>query len=219
MTKQKPKPETLITVIGPKLYQPIADLVGRLIARPYNRGDRIGSNYFEVGYCSSIIVLLCTVVESLVQRDRYFLKQSNPSHNPANTVSEYAKLELKYRRYRRLEEFFVVRNAIAHNHMWEVEFYIPTEGGIRHISTKVVPGTHRIKSLPPVNVKIPRTNILKLHLSPNSLDRTDVKKILFESVLFLDHIAKKGNNPVNLTDHQVGLLKRRVRFSELSEEL
>lgn len=213
------KVEKNITVIGSHLYQPVADLLGRLLKRNFQSGDRVSSNYYESGYSAAIILLLFTAVESFVQRDQYFLTQSKPKAKASPNVSDYVRTVLKYRSYKRVIELFDVRNAIAHNHMWEIEYSLKLEGGRRHKKSTVVPKTHRLSKAPPTNARVPRTAILKIHLSSSSLDRTDVQKALNAVIHLLGHISKKGNNPVNLVREQVGLNGKRINFSDLPGEI
>lgn len=65
--------ENIISVIGTQFYQPITDLISKLIARPYQKPDRVGSNYYEGGYAASVILLLTASVESLIQRAAIFI--------------------------------------------------------------------------------------------------------------------------------------------------
>lgn len=213
------KVEKDITVVGQHLYQPIADLLGKLLKRSFQSGDRVSSNYYESGYSAAIILLLCTAIESAVQRDRYFFNQSRPTVKASEKVSDYVQTILKYRSYKRIIELFDVRNAIAHNHMWEIEYSLKSEGGRAHKKSTVIPKTHRLSKVPPANTRIPRTVILKIHLSPSSLDRTDVKKALTTAIALLEHISKNGNNPVNLVREQVGLNGKRIQFSEIHGEI
>ncbi len=131
--------DQIISVIGSRLYQPIADLIERLVAHPYQAPDRVSSNYFEAGYSSAIILLLAATVESLVQRDRYFYRRKVPGSNPSSTVSEHMRIILRYRRHAQLDELFEVRNSVAHNHLWEIDFANPAAGGRRHQRSSLVP--------------------------------------------------------------------------------
>lgn len=212
---------TNITVIGTEYYQPIADLLGKLISKPYAGSDRTGAlNYYERGRSVSIILLLCAAVESLVQRDRYFSSKSKKTPISNSALHKYVRSELKYRRHARLEELFVVRNAIAHNHIWEVEFRIKPEGGREHKQSTLVPGSHQISTTNlPVQKKVPRSRRLKIHMSPGSIDRFDVQKALSCSIHFLEFLSIKGNSPVNLLNEQVALLGKLVRFSDLPQKI
>lgn len=207
-----------ISVIGPQLYQPIADLIGKLLARPYQQPDRISSNHFEGGYAAAIVVLLAATVESLVQRDRYFYTRAAPTTRPSAKVPEYMKLVHGYRRHAHLDELFEVRNTVAHNHLWEIRFATPAAGGRRHKGSSVVPNTHRLRAPPVVGARVPRTKRLRINLQPTRLDRTDVAKALAASLHLLQFLSAKGYGPVPLTAHRVSLCGKLLSFSDLLRE-
>lgn len=209
----------MISVIGPRLYQPIADLVGRLVSRPLLKADRVSANYFESGYTAAGIILLSAALESLVQRDRYFFLKLNHGKKASEKVGDYLQNTLRYRRHSQIRELFEVRNSAAHNHIWEIEFTNPPQGGRRHKKSNVVPGTHRLSTSPSTRARIHRTKLVRLNLVPTRLDRTDLRKALSVGIHLLDFMSKKGSNPVNLTSHQIGLNGRRIRFSELPNHM
>lgn len=211
--------EQIISVIGTRFYQPIADLISKIIARPYQKPDHVGSDYYEGGYTASVILLLAASVESLIQRDRYFYRIANPASKVSNVVGEYSKAILRYRRHRYLEELFEVRNSIAHNHIWEIEFASPPAGGRQHKRSQVVSGTHRLSAVPPPTTRIPRTQRLRLNLQPGRLDRTDVAKALSTCLHFLTHLSKRGQRPISLTTETVVLKGKRLPFSSLLSEV
>jgi hypothetical protein len=207
-----------ISVIGPQLYQPIADLIGKLLARPYQEPDRISSNYFEGGYAAGIILLLAAAVESLVQRDRYFYTRTVPTARPSAKVSEYMKLIHGYRRHAHLHELFEVRNAVAHNHLWEIRYATPAAGGRRHKGSSLVPNSHRLSPPPVAGARVPCTKRLRINLQPTRLDRTDVAKALAASLHLLKFLSAKGYEHVRLTAHRVSLRGKLISFSDLLRE-
>ncbi|MBU0967684.1 MAG: hypothetical protein KKA54_15035 [Proteobacteria bacterium] len=212
-------PFDLITIVGTQFYQPIADLLSKLVTRTYQKPDRVSSNYYEGGYSASIILLLAALIESAVQRDRYFFLTKKPSAKPSNVISIYAKEILHYRRHAHLKEIFDVRNSIAHNHIWEIEFINPKMGGRRHKKSQIVPGTHRLNKVPPSNTRIPRTQRLKLNLQPTRLDRTDVEKVMAANIHFLSHLSNKGHNKINWLEYNLGFKGKRIEFTDILSEI
>src|SRR5438046_3145896 len=91
--------QRIISVIGTQLYQPIADLISKLVAQHYQRPDRVTSSYYEGGYSAAVILLLAASLESLIQRDRYFYRAANPASKPSSVASGYSKTILGYRRH------------------------------------------------------------------------------------------------------------------------
>ena len=211
--------QQILSIVGAQLYQPIADLVAQMISRPRQPTDRVSSNHFEGGYAAATILLLAVLIESFVQRDRYFLLQAKSKQKPDTKVASYLRKTLHYRRATHVEELFDVRNAVAHNHVWRIDFLTPSSGGRRHIRSELVDGTHQLKS--PINpkAKIHRTKQLSLNLLPPRLDRTDVLRSLVATVHVLDFIARKGHNRVPLTSTNVRVGGRRVPFRDLPKEV
>ena len=208
-------PKFNISTVAPHLCQPIADLVGRLIGRRYVGGNWISTNFYESGYAASALLLICALLESMIQRDRYFLLREKPRTRCESAIANYARRSLKYRRYRHLRELFDVRNAIAHNHMWEISYTLKPGGGEQHRSSRLVPGTHQLSTPPDPANRVPRTKLVRLHLMPSTIDRTDVVKALNVSIHFLDHLAAKGTNPVNMADDTFGVNGQRHAFRNL----
>jgi hypothetical protein len=218
-------PQQVISIVGAQLYQPIADLIAHMISRPHQPSDRVSSNHFEGGYAAATILLLAVLIESFVQRDRYFLLQkrseqkqgsnSKPKGKVDTKVPGYLRQTLRYRRTTHIEELFDVRNAIAHNHVWRIDFLTPSSGGRRHVRSELVEGTHQLRSSIDPKAKIHRTRQLRLNLLPPRLDRMDVLKSLNATVHVLDFIARRGHNRVPLTSTNVRVLGRRIPFREL----
>ena len=126
MPQAKSKPEASVSVIGSQLFQPLADLIGHMVARPYQKSDQVSSNYYEGGYSTAIILDLAVAVESMVARDRYFNRRAHG--HEGLPVPEYMRKVHRYRYYVRLSELFVLRDAIVHNHVLETLLCLSATG-------------------------------------------------------------------------------------------
>lgn len=219
MATQRNGSDTIISTVAPHLQQPIADFVAKLIARRFRQGDSVSAGFYENGYSIAAILLLTAMVESMLQRDRYFLQQSNPASTVSGDSSVYLKESLRYRRHSHVRELFDLRNALAHNHMWEVEYALTGIGARAHRQSKLVPRSHRLKDLPSPNAKIPRTRAVRFNLLPSRVDRTDLVKALDVCNHALMHLNKRGKRPVRFLDDTVVCGKQRMPFKELAEAL
>lgn len=211
--------ETIISVVAPHLQQPIADFVSKLIARGFRSGDRVSANFYENAYSAATILLLAAMIESMLQRDRYFLQQSKPGLKVNGNSSKYLKETLRYRRHSHVRELFDLRNALAHNHMWEIKYTLPSIGGRAHRQSKLMPGSHQLKAPPSPNAKTPRTPAVKFNLLPARVDRTDLVKALDVCNDALTHLHKNGQCPVRFLDNTVICGKQRLPFRKLVEIL
>lgn len=209
-----------ISVVAPHLQQPVADLVGKLVAQGFRAGDRVSANFYENGYSAAAILLLVVMIESMLQRDRYFLRQVKPNLKTNSDSTKYLKETLRYRRHAHVRELFDLRNALAHNHLWEIEYALPSGGGRGHHQSKLVPGSHQLKAIPSPDVRVPRTRLVKFNLLPDRVDRTDLVKAfdVFNHVLW--HLHMKGQRPLQfITDSVVFGRQRSLPFKELAEVL
>lgn len=214
-----PTPEMSISVLASKFQQPIADLIVRLTSRPYIKPDRSSSNFYECGYSASAIILIVAMLESMIQRDRYFFKKSFAGAKTKSVAHQYLSETLRYRRHAHIQELFELRNALAHNHVWEIEYTWPKTGGRRHKQSSLVADTHRLSVIPPRNAKIPRTKLVKFNLLPSRIDRTDLAKALSVAVHLLEFLSRKGTNPTDISISVVALPSRRLPFSSLLQEV
>jgi hypothetical protein len=210
--------DSIISVLGSQLFQPIADLTEQLLSRERRKADRVSSGHFEAGYSASIIVLLVATVESFVQWDRYFAMKRARKPLSGNTV-KYLKERLRYRRAPWLAELFDVRNAVAHNHLYEIDYDTPDSGGRKHRETRIVSATHRLKQPPGSQVRVPRTRRLRLHLNPIALDRTDASKAFALSMHTLRHISRRGMRKLPLVQRNVRFRQRRMPFEQVGTVL
>lgn len=211
--------DAMISVVAPHLQQPIADFVTKLIARGFQPGDSVSANFYESGYSAAAILLLAAMLESMLQRDRYFLQQSKPDLQISGDSSKYLKETLRYRRHSHVRELSDVRNALAHNHMWKVEYTLPSVGGRAHRRSALVPGSHHLKALPNPNTKIPRTRTVKFNLLPARVDRTDLVKALDVCNHALTYLYRKEQRPIQFLDNTIICGKQRVPFRKLAEIL
>ncbi len=210
-------PDRIVTVIGTHLFVPIAHLVDHMLSRPLLRSDRVSSNYHEGGYAASIILLLVAAVESMVARDRYFNKKALGKEGLP--VPEYMKEVHRFRGYQRLSELFVLRDAIAHSHCWVLD-YQWSEGKKRKLTsaTRVTwSGNRRLEKR--MNPGTFRTKLLRANVIPDRMDRKDVYAAFATALLVLDFLARRGANPVTVTNSVVGFRRQRLQFSALLQEV
>lgn len=220
MKSNKSQSDLIISVVAPHLQQPVADLVEKLIKNGFCSTDRVSANFYENGYSISAILLLAAMMESMLQRDRYFLQKAKPGGRLSKDSAKYLKESLGYRRHSRVREFFDLRNSVAHNHMWEIEYKIPDSGGRTHQQSKLIPDSHQLKNTPDINARIPRTPIVRFNMLPARIDRTDLIKAFEVFNHTLEHLYKKEQRPVLfLANSAIFGTQRSLPFNQLVDKL
>jgi len=113
---------------------------------------------------------------------------------------------------------YVLRDAVFHNHLWEIEF---SWGGspamVMHGATKD-PAFGDKKYTARVNPNTRRTKALGLSIVPTRINRTEARKVfqtVWKTLLFLEN---KNMNQFSVSDTHIRYRGKTVLFSDLIDE-
>jgi hypothetical protein len=123
-----------------------------------------------------------------------------------------------YQRRDELIEVFVVRDVIAHNHLWEIDFSWSEESMMTLLHAEKE-STAVDKKYEKVVDERRRTKTLDLNILPSKVDRTDVFKVFYivwETLMFLE---KKNRNQCYVSHIYVRFNGQTRLFGELRDEL
>jgi hypothetical protein len=210
-------PDQLVTIVGSSYFQPIIDLLGRLMGQPKPASSEVQTSSHENGYCASLVLLLVAMLESYVMRVRYINRDRFPIKR-ISVVDYLRQLYSDYQRWNELIEIFVVRDVIAHNHLWEIDFAWSEESVMTLLQAEKesTAGDKKYKKV--VNEQ-KRTNALDLNILPTKIERTDVLKvfdIVWETLIFLE---SKNRNQCYVSHLYVRFNGQTRLFGELRDEL
>ena len=106
-------PENYVSVIGISFVHPITTLLEALESFDPKGPNELQASPFENGYSVAVIVLTVLMLESAVGRTQYV--RNEKSENPVKFIrSTYPDSGFADE----IEELFVIRDVIAHNHIW-----------------------------------------------------------------------------------------------------
>ncbi|MBX9660285.1 MAG: hypothetical protein K2X00_17135 [Nitrospiraceae bacterium] len=210
--------DTQVSILGSSYFEPIADLIDRLLRHPRPRPNAVQSGYFEHGYSASIVLLLVAMFESYLVRVRY-------AHRATVPTAMRGALDVLFHIYPRircqkaLTDVYVLRDTLFHNHLWEIEF---SWGGspalVLHGASKH-PAFGDKKYRARVNMKTRRTKALGLSIIPTRVDRRDARKVfatLWRTLLFLE---SQDRFQCYISDTHVRFRGKTVLFSDLHAQL
>jgi hypothetical protein len=207
--------EQSVSIIGAGYFQPIADLIERSLRWPATKRGSVGALHYDNIYSASIVLLMVASLESYATRLRYF--HQTVAQGERLTVANYIKRVFPdFRLKKAVTEVFVLRDAIFHNHLWEIEF---SWRPIRLHSAKLLPNLEDAKFKAVVNPHTRRTRNLRLHLVPTQVTRRDALKVIdvvWKTLLFLE---RKNRNYCYVSDYHVPFRKSMRLFSEVRDEL
>lgn len=210
--------DSQVSILGSSYFQPIADLLDRWLIRPINKPNAVASAYYEHGYAASVILLLVAMLESYIVRVRFIRQTEIPDeYRSAIKVLLHLYPRLRYRKA--LTDVYVVRDAIFHNHLWQIEFsWGSSPGMVLHGAVKH-PAFGDTKYLARVNPRTRRTKALGIAVVPTRIDRRDVKKVfatIWKTLLFLE---VREQNQCQVSNIHVRFRGKTLLFGELIESL
>lgn len=208
-----------ITVGATGYCQPIADLIHRLSKLAQQRVVAGRSAYQERGYAASIVLLLVVMLESYVGRVSFLQTQLGARGRPKPTqmpVPKYlAYLRKSFRLERSLTEVFVLRDAIAHGHVWRL--YEANQGKRSPTLTRAVrePNYGNKAFEVSLNPRTRRSRVLSLNLMPAALSRREVAKVFSIVWRTLDYLTMRGLLERAALNATIRFGDKRVDFWEL----
>jgi len=207
--------EQIVSIVGSGYFQPVADLIERSLKWRVTKRGSVNALYFDNIYAVSVILLMVAALESYATRLRYFHRRVAPGQRL--TVAKYIKrLFADFRLQKAVTEIFVLRDAIFHNHLWEIDFtWRPTT--LR--SATLLPHLEDDKFRNVIDLRTRRTRNLRLHLIPTQVTRRDALKVIdvvWKVLLFLE---RKDRKYCYVSDHHVPFQGKMHLFSEVRDAL
>jgi hypothetical protein len=210
-------PEGHISVIGTSYLHPITDLIESLEMIEMKGSNDLQTSY-ENGYAVAIIVLAVFLVESIVARIQVgHIDVTKSTKKPLDfIVSSYSSSD----HVKKIQELFVVRDAIAHNHIWKAEFTNDTGGNMKRVGNSTLqPGYGDGKYRNVVDTSTQQTQLLKINVYPTRICYSDVLTVLKAAVAFLLFLENEDRNYIYLSNQRVTYHGQRILFIDLIQNL
>ena len=208
----------IITIVGTSYFQPIADLIERMLKRPAAADKTTRSGHFENGYAAAIAVLLVATLESFVSRVRFLRNAEVVTGKdvPDQLLHFFPDLP----NHEELAEVFLLRNIVVHNHVWHLDVSAVEERGAATIANPKDLKFQTKKNYDAiVDLATRRTVLLRLSASPTSVDRYDVGVVFRVIWTTLQFMNKKNFSHTPLAGQTVQFGGKLRRFEELLELL
>ena len=210
--------EKLVTVLGSAYFQPIADLVERLLQRKPVRATRVQSAHDESGYSVAGVLLLVAMFESYVSRIR-FAQPKKVANATRSAVDVVLSVFPKLRHRRALEDVYVLRDLLMHGHLWEIEYEWGGPVPMVLKSATLHPAYGDKKFRKRVNSATHRTKALSLSTFPSRVDRRDLLKVFETLWKTLLRFEAQDRFQCYVSHLHVRFKGKSVLFGELQREL
>ncbi len=210
--------DSLVTVVGSAYFQPIADLVERLVNRKPHRLNRIQSGYDEKGYSAAIVLLLVAMFESYMSRVR-FVQSGQVTTNVRSALDVVRAVFPRLRHMSALEDVYVLRDLLMQSHLWEIKYEYGGPVPMVLKQAMLHPGYGDKKFKARVNMRTYRTKAIRLSVFPSRVNRRDVLKV-FETIWkTLLRFERKDLNQVSVSNVRVRFGSQHMLFSEIQQKI
>lgn len=194
-----PPDDKFVSIVGEHYFQPIATLLNELISRPEPAANDVKTSYHENGFACAVCLLVVVCLESYSMRLRFF-NRSAPAAEKRNCLEFLRDLYPEFPTIEQVTETFVLRDIIAHNHLWEIGFSwgeLSEPMTLQSAAKDAISGDNKYAHH--VDAQTRKTKILHLNAVPLKIDRSDVLKVLkvvWNALLFLES-QDRGQCPIS----------------------
>jgi len=207
--------DQIVTIIGDSFIEPICTLLEKIENYVQPNESPIGSGYYVNGYSVSICLLSVACLESYAMRVRYLKKAKGFDLNKSSVGKYFSKVFDNFLYDDEINEIFILRDIITHNHLWEFDLY-RDENGIKALKEDGK-SSGDSKYLNYVDLDSKTTKKLGLTIIPTHVGKRElivVLKTVWKILLFLEN---DDSNQCSVS-HMYHKYKGRMRgFGEIIE--
>jgi len=208
------RPHNYVSLLFASLLQPIVDLFDLMEQKGPKGPNEVQASRAENGYAASIAILTALVIESVCNRVRY-VRGDAGRKGAVQTLRELQGGGLADD----VEELFVLRDVIAHNHVWEATIADDDTKGLVLVSATKRPGYGDDKFDRTVDLKTRQTRRLHLDVFPNRIHRQTAVVALQKCVEVLRFLENSDIKFVGGTDPHVIWRSQPVAFYKWADSL
>lgn len=180
--------DSLVTIVGSSYFEPISVLLEKLEKYDKGSSNEVHAGYYVNGFASAICILAVVCLESYVMRVRYVNKATQKDIEKVSVPVYLRKLYQDFPFEDELFEIHIVRDALAHNHLWEVSYLWDEEREmIFHSVNKWSRGDNKYRVY--VDPSTNQTKKLRLNINPIKVGKSDAISVLqtvWKILIFLE---------------------------------
>lgn len=179
-----------ISVVAGAFVEPVVTLLDRLFATPHPGTTDVQTGARENGYSISSCLLLVVMLESFIVRAKMITRRT-AARQKRQALDFFRAAYPQCPLLVDVEELFVLRDVIAHNHIWHIQFATSRGRWMRLLHRAVDAGSGDKKWRATVDVALGVTRRLKLKVQPTMIDRYDAAVVLYTVLATLAFIDEQ----------------------------
>ena len=209
---------SLVTILGDSYFEPITTLFEKLENLKDIGSNEIQAGGQENGFASGIAILSAVCLESYVMRVRYANSATQDQLDNVKVSAYLKSIFPKFKFEKEIIEIFILRDVLAHNHLWEIDARINEDGDLQQENiSKRSNGNKKYKHY--VNESVHKTKNLELNVNPIKVGFQDIRtvfKSMWKILLFLE---SQDRSQVYVSSIRVTYKEKRIKFEELVNAL
>jgi len=206
--------DSMVTIVGNSYFEPISVLLEKLEEYDNGSSGKVQSGYYVNGFACSICLLAVVCLESYVMRVRFINNATQNEIDKVPVPNYVGKLYPDFPLEKELIEIHIIRDLIAHNHLWEIFFFWDDEKGIMPQAIKKRSrGDAKYKQF--IDAKNNKTRNLGLNISPIKIDASDVTTVLHTMWNTLIFLEKKNRSQCYVSHLNVEHKGQMVKFGKV----
>lgn len=206
--------DSLVTIVGSSYFEPISALLERLEKYDKGSSNEVQAGYYVNGFASAICILAVVCLESYVMRVRYMNKATQKEIDKVSVPVYLRRLYQDFPFEDELSEIHIVRDALAHNHLWEVSYSWDDEKAmILRSVNKWSSGDDKYQRYVDPNTNL--TKKLRLNVSPIKIGRSDAISVLQTMWKILIFLEGKNRNQCYVSHLHAVHKGKLSRFGEI----
>lgn len=206
--------DSMVTIVGSSYFQPISVLLEKLEKHDKGTSNEVQAGYYVNGFAASICLLAVVCLESYVMRVRYINKASQIEIDKVSVPKYLKTLYLDFPFEDELFEVHILRDTLAHNHLWEVSYSWDDEKDmILHAVNKWSSGDNKYRQYVDANTNL--TKKLGLNVSPIKVGRAEAISVLQAMWKILIFLEGKNRNQCYVSHLHVAHKGELMRFGEI----
>ena len=182
-----------LSVIGTNFFPPLSIIYEKITELESHNGNEVQIPVYENGYSVAGIVLSVLFLESYVSRINSILLSRNQIEKFTTGTRLIRSIFENDNLANVVTELYIVRDAIAHNHVWSADI-ISNEQGLSFDNEPLllnIYGDKKFKDV--VDIDRRKTRILSLNVFPTNIGQEDAISVLenvYEALSFFESIDR-----------------------------
>ncbi len=207
---------SLVTIVGSAYFEPISVLLEKLEKYDKGNSNQVQSGYYVNGFASAICILAVVCLESYVMRVRYINKATQNEIDKTSVPVYLKKLYQDFPFEDELFEIHILRDALAHNHLWEISYsysWDDERAMTPYSISKRSSGDTKYKNH--VDETTSLTKKLRLNVNPIRINRDDAISVLQTMWKILIFLEGKNRNQCYVSHLPFSYKGKLKKFGEI----